>query len=569
MTHDFWGNHLWEEERSTHKSFRPIPTVLWRYCVSFLWKCVCRLIAWFQGGVYPFGFRFACCIGHVVATFLLLRVSRYVNGEYMSIWGGMLFACHPIHCENLAYIVGFADCLSTIFMACAILCLKRRFVCLGLCLLSSLSKESGFVCFPLCFLLNAMSGNRGLLFWGLCTILAPLVRFWYVGGSPVNFAYVDVPYIYEPDWWKRGLSYLHVHSVYLRLLFFPWNQSWDYSFNAVPIVESLVDLRMLGPVCAYLLVSALVWWSRRRIGPFVGTCLGIFSFVPSSSLFLAVGTVVGERLLYPVTFGVAIVCSACSPRKWTISFFIACYMYLFNARLTVWSSKFSLYETDALAWPRSCKTLHQYGAVAAGVHSGEHVLRILNESLSIFDDNALTDYLISQILLEKKEWKNAIQIHNKIANGHGIGFTDFSRFMFLVDAGFALIAQECDKYVFNAISADLLVYAARIVEEGLEIFPYVAYAHNALGVAYAHIGDLNLAKSHLDFALSLNVSNSLVWNNLAVVYTRMNLTEIAHECAERSNLGVSHVWTAGDAQESAKLAAGNLGKLELFYDRMT
>ncbi len=59
-------------------------------------------------------------------------------------------------------------------------------------------------------------------------------------------------------------------------------------------------------------------------------------------------------------------------------------------------------------------------------------------------------------------------------NGHGLGFTDFNRFMLLVDAGFTF--------------AKLGDYgqARGLLSEGLDIYPHVPHALNALGVTIAH-----------------------------------------------------------------------------------
>ena len=385
-------------------------------------------------------------------------------------------------------------------------------------------------------------GNKKFLF-GFATIFFPIARYVYVGGSPVNFAYADVPYIYETDWKIRGLSYLHVHSVYARLLLLPWNQSWDYSFDAVPLVQEIGDLRMLGSISAYLAVAAL--GSRlctpTRIVPFA---FFVSSFIPSSSLFIAVGTVVGERLLYPVSFGLALMVATTRKFPTLLLLLLPLYMWLFVGRISVWSSKLSLYETDATAWPRSCKTLHQYGAVLLNTKPRDlgvqtKVLSVLNESLTVFNDNALTDYLISQVYLEQGQISLAISVHEKIANGHGIGFTDFSRFMFLVDAGWALIAN-----------GNLSMYPIKIIEEGLEIFPYVAHAQNAVAIAYMSQGKMEEALAHLKFANEIShFENPIIWNNLGLWYERMGNSEAANECFEKSK----------DEKR----------ELQLFYDRLT
>jgi len=481
------------------------------------------------------------------------------------------------------YCVGFADTLSTIFTAFAFLSASNgssRIIPAIFCVLSSLSKESGFVSFAIVLLVRLLNNPRRFTSFRselLLCILAPLVRYWYVGGSPVNFAYADVPYIYEPESYVRGFSYLHVHSIYGRLLVLPWNMSWDYSFDAVPLVRTFFDLRMLGSVATYLAVAGLGYMSlRKRFLGILAFSLFVLPFIPVSSLFLAVGTVVGERLLYPVSFGLATVlalqASSCEGQKNLLRVCVClcgAYVWLSWVRVNVWSSKLSLYSTDAKAWPRSCKTLHQYGAVLMNTGPGglDAALPVLLESLRIFDDNALTDYLISQIYIEKGDFDSAIGVHNKIAAGHGIGFTDFSRFMFLVDAGYVLVADG--RYGYE--------YPANLIEEGLEIYPYVSHARNAVAVAYMRQAQYGKAIEHLETAVMLEQTPSQrrekIWLNLVVAYA-LNGDE------EKSMDALSH------AIEIGKVIRGSISPVvveninwmngeskspsfSLFYTRMT
>ena len=536
-------------------------------------------------------------MGHSIASVIVLSSSSSssslrVTNPIWRVLPAILFACHPVHVENIVYCVGFADTLSTIFMAGAFMCCSRssspqRLWTTTLCILSALSKESGFVSFALVFLvrfLRSPTRIRNYMWELLSLIAAPIVRFWYVGGAPVNFAYADVPYIYEPSSGVRGLSYLHVHSIYGRLLLLPWNMSWDYSFDAVPLVRDLSDLRILGSLTTYLAVIAVGWIcvripSRSGVTAFA---LFILPFIPASSLFLAVGTVVGERLLYPVTFGLAavlgVVMSTRSPPRWVTLIFIflvPVYAYLADARMRIWSSKFSLYATDALAWPRSCKTLHQYGAVLMNdaSHGGvDAALPVLAQSLSVFDDNALTDYLVSQILLEKGDLSGAISVHNKIANGHGIGFTDFSRFMFLVDAGYALVAEG---RVGNQ-------YPINLIEEGLEIYGWVPHARNAAAVAYLRMGNWTAAIGHLEVAISVenfaSPKSEILWNNLAVAYLMEGDKRLGAECLTRAiQMGLGSGGSSNHhpvVVHNVNWINGNLSpeeqpKVELFYTRLT
>lgn len=62
-----------------------------------------------------------------------------------------------------------------------------------------------------------------------------------------------------------------------------------------------------------------------------------------------------------------------------------------------------------------------------------------NISLSLHDDNALTDYCIAQVYIETSRFELALPRFEKIMKGHGIGFAGYNTFALFVDYGFTLV----------------------------------------------------------------------------------------------------------------------------------
>jgi tetratricopeptide (TPR) repeat protein len=84
------------------------------------------------------------------------------------------------------------------------------------------------------------------------------------------------------------------------LLLVPRFLSPDYSFDAIPLVTTLRDPRLLGPLALLALLPLLAWRSR---GPFRrglgwATAAYAIALFPVSNLALSTGTIFGERLLY-------------------------------------------------------------------------------------------------------------------------------------------------------------------------------------------------------------------------------------------------------------------------------
>ncbi|KAF4700704.1 Protein O-mannosyl-transferase tmtc4, partial [Perkinsus olseni] len=156
-----------------------------------------------------------------------------------------------------------------------------------LAVLSAFAKESGFTFLPLIIVVLLLTNHPRKYTHSIVVALATLslvvFRWLLVGGNPVNFAYADVPYLYLPDAQVRGSSFMHLHSVYAKLLLLPWHQSWDYSYDAIPAVRSLDDHRLLGPLAIYALLTALLavfLRDRCRTG-LLGLGILVITFVPA------------------------------------------------------------------------------------------------------------------------------------------------------------------------------------------------------------------------------------------------------------------------------------------------
>merc|ERR1712187_574197 len=105
---------------------------------------------------------------------------------------------------------------------------------------------------------------------------------------------------------------------------------------------------------------------------------------------------------------------------------------------------------------------------------GDHFLR----SLQVFDDQALTDYCIARIYIHLDRFQEAFQRFNKILTGHGIGLHDGNDFLWMTDLGYTLVK--------------LAEYEQGVhwLKQGLDRFAWNCYGWNALGVAHAHLGNL-------------------------------------------------------------------------------
>ena len=584
LKHDFWGTPLNPPEGYiTHKSWRPLITLMyaaeWQLCARFGYA-----------GAEMRPMRLLSCMVHSVNASLMLSLLLGVRLPLQwATMGAAMFAAHPVHIENIVYLVGRADALSTTFYLLAILVYLRSSLghaklCAGsylllaaINILSGLCKEPGFT--ALFFLACAETALRCR--WhhvlGLLVSFSAIagLRTWYVGGTDAGFGYVDTPIRYQDARLHgtesqallvRTLSYLFQHGYYAQLLVFPWNQSWDYSYESLPMVTTILDLRLQLFLAAYLSVAALAChgFRLRRKCPalLLGLGLIVVPFVPMSNLFFLVGTTIGERLLYPLTAGwvllVAGLGSRCSRAvlssrfAWMVA--AAClsaYVLNSNIRMSHWESPAVLFMKDSEHWNRSVKVLHAKASELQALGRLEEALDHYQQSLDIFDDQAITDYCIARILINLGRFSEAHQRFEKILNGHGIGLHDGNDFLWMTDLGYLLVKLGIDPQ------------GVHYLQEGLNRMPFSCYAWNALGVAQARQGQLEQALASLTQGLQCDPDSAIIWSNLAVLYAYGNAGDQASQAMQEAlRLNASHPAVA----HNLKVLSGSAPQLQPTFE---
>jgi len=571
FTNDFWGNPL-GVKHWTHKSYRPLSVL--SYALQF--KLVGK-DANGEGLFRPQPLRvFNVCL-HMANTMLVLLLLRrgFHLSRRWSCLGACFFASHPVHVENVIYLVGRADALATLgWLLAVIVKLEVRnrkatvhrasvfsfcvFVLLStvLAVMAGLCKESGLTL--LVFLAGfelmdphhtlATAACRALTLLTMFSVVA-FFRFRVTQGTSAAFGFVDTPVQYHDSSQVRMWSYLFQHAFYGKLLVFPGNLSWDYSFDALPLMrEGWRDHRALNVCTAYLALFAVAAWSlsgrgSRRV--VLGIQSIIVPFVPASNLFFLVGVTIGERLLYPSTVGFTMAISTLghnlegcghnatakrAHRKSYVRYFptaaglllLAVYCLRCGVRVWQWRSSEALFAADAAAWPGSVKTRHQLGTVYHAQDRYDEALREYHASLVVLDDNALTDHCIAQIYIQTGQYSKALEQFQKITSGHLVGFFRFNLCMLYVDYGFALVASN------------RFEEAIPLLKQGLDFNLAVPHGLNALGYSYAHTLHLQEAQDTFAKGLEYDPENPIIWSNLGALYITAGHGQPAAQALERA-----------------------------------
>ncbi len=327
----------------------------------------------------PFGFHLTNIIIHVINSLLFFKLLLLMFGIesvktqesrlYAVIFGGLIFAVHPIHTEAVTWVSGRTDSLSfTFFIASFIYYLKYSkeqkslnfFMVIFFFALSLLAKEMA-ITLPAVILLYDIALNKGLskkLIRGKLLI--------YVSLAAVSVLYLflrwlilkDIPqresyfYFYGKDTLTAILTMLQTMPLYFRLMVVPVDLIYHYngylpyqnSFSSVYIITAIIFILIMITAAIYLFKKLpLVSYS---ILFFLITLLPVINILPTMN-FMA------ERFLYipsaALSFVIAVLVSKFYSDKlksalvFTVVVVIIAFSYLTFARNMDWKDNNTLF----------------------------------------------------------------------------------------------------------------------------------------------------------------------------------------------------------------------------------
>ena len=139
---------------------------------------------------------------------------------------------------------------------------------------------------------------RYALFAGVALLVLGL-RYAVLGGLTPLYVNPSSNPLASAAPWPRFLTATWVVVKYVGLLLFPADLSADYSFNQIPVVQSIVSWRGAAPM-AFLATVAAATLIAFRARPFLFFSSFVFfaSFALTSNWLRPIGTIMAERLMY-------------------------------------------------------------------------------------------------------------------------------------------------------------------------------------------------------------------------------------------------------------------------------
>ncbi|RVT79587.1 tetratricopeptide repeat protein [Flavobacterium sufflavum] len=353
-------------------------------------------IEWQLSPNNPFIHHFFNILYYVLSIVLLFKVLHHYLKDY-SIWITffivLLFAVHPIHTEVVANIKSRDEIFCFLFFILSIYFLlikeKKFFQFLGvasfLCCL--LSKEAGILFLPIFLFLVWLKfrKEKNVFLFKIIPIISVsalwlILHRYIILTSPfkrIQYTYLDNSLFGCNDLTSKIATGFTIFARYIVKSIYPYNLSYDYSFNQIPCVpvssfSFVTSLLLIG----MLLGLAYFFRNKNSLISF-GIVFFLITIFLAANIVVLIGTTMGDRLLYTPVLGIIIALvfllfhllkntelkTFFHPSVYFLSFVVLLFSFKTFNRNKVWKSNTTLFTEDLSNAPNSARVHFNYATV--------------------------------------------------------------------------------------------------------------------------------------------------------------------------------------------------------------
>jgi protein O-mannosyl-transferase len=372
-----WKSGYWPDDRGL-ELYRPVAQTVW----ALLWAA--------GGGAHPAIFH---AMGLALGLAVVLLLYRFLLTVEMppriAFVAAALFALFPIHTDATTSVVGSSELMAAAFgLAAVILYFRKRPIgALVLFALAVFSKESAaaFAALPLAFpQKRPRLRDSWLAAIGASAVIATALIAHNVLSRSSLIPAIDNPTALV-DAGKRCITALWVQCLYLSKALVPITLSADYSYKQIRLVMGLDDWRAWAGLvlagCALYLA-----WRKPVFRPAVFAYAILFS--PTANLVFPIGTMMGERLLYAPSLGLALLLAILLARSRYWKPLLIAVALVFAARTAVrnldWLNSKRFSEKLVKTSPDSAKSHYSIGVELAGDGDDIRAIQAYDRAIEIF-----------------------------------------------------------------------------------------------------------------------------------------------------------------------------------------
>lgn len=294
---------LWEQSEVRLGYYRPLSLIT--FAVEYEFFQFAPHVSHFNNVLF---FAISCVVLFLVLQALLGNVHQFIPIAIT-----LLFAAHPIHTEVVANIKSRDEILSFLFVFTSILFfilnLKRKkpvflimsFIAAYFGMLSKETALTGLLMIPVIYYLYS---EEKLKLMKLLPVIAAIGIFFIQKSIFIKNVIIPVDiinYPYDQDFKLPTSVYLLVHG--LKLLLFPIDLRYDYSYNLIPAVDFNNPITFLGLLI--LIGGGLFALNRLMKKSILAVPLSMYflSIAPGFAFTFLRGGIFAERFLYSAALG--------------------------------------------------------------------------------------------------------------------------------------------------------------------------------------------------------------------------------------------------------------------------
>src|SRR3989338_6857474 len=279
------------------------------------------VLNWRISSGHPQSFHLVNILLHAVASFLIYSIVLRLKNRTAAIIGSLLFLFLPIHIEAVTSISGRSELLMFLFFLISFLSIQKGYykIAATFFFLSLLSKETGVAFVPIFLFFEFVwrkESTRGL-FKKTLYFIPPLVAYAVLRYNALGFEYFINTNTYSffnpiaamdilPGLWTA----FKVACLYAQKIIFPIYFSSDYSYNQITAVNNLFDSwQALAGIGIFVAIGFLSIFKNNCLVGF-GATIFLFFYLVVSNLFVKIGTIMAERLMYMPSLGLVMLIAA-------------------------------------------------------------------------------------------------------------------------------------------------------------------------------------------------------------------------------------------------------------------
>jgi len=372
-----WKSGYWPDNRGL-ELYRPVAQTVW----ALLWAA--------GGGSHPAIFHALGLALGLAAVLLLYRLLLTVEmPPHIAFLAAALFALFPIHTDATTSVVGSAELMAAAAgLAAVILYYRGRPVwALALFALAVFSKESAaaFAALPMAF---PRKRPRLRESWLPATGAAAVIAIALIAHNILSRS-SQIPAIDNPaslvDAGKRWITALWVQCLYLYKTLVPITLSADYSYKQIRLVMGLEDWRAWTGLALAAAAVCLAWRQPQFRAPVLAYAI---LFSPTANLVFPIGTIMGERLMYAPSLGLALLAAILLARSRYWKPLLIAVALTFGARTAVrnldWLNAHRFYDKLVETSPESAKAHYSIGVEYAVDGDDNRAIAAYDRAIAIF-----------------------------------------------------------------------------------------------------------------------------------------------------------------------------------------